>query len=133
MKMSSCVSYLTTFGAGNSANNANTDKWVFGCDACQDVCPFNHNKWKNEEHFPGLNELSENITLEKIIDMDYDFLQNVMAKKFWYINKDEVHKWKINALHAMSHNYHERYFPYIDKACNDRNDSVQMAARRIKE
>jgi epoxyqueuosine reductase len=65
--------------------------------------------------------------------MDYTFLQNVMAKKFWYINKDEVYKWKTNALNAMFNNYNESYLPYIDKACNDQSYNVQIMAKRIKK
>jgi epoxyqueuosine reductase len=56
-----------------------------------------------------------------------------MAKKFWYINKDEVYKWKTNALNAMFNNYNETYLPYINKACNDKNNNVQNIAKRIKK
>jgi epoxyqueuosine reductase len=136
MNQSNCISYLTTFGAAkiiNNQYNKEIGRWIFGCDACQDVCPFNANKWENNEIFPELNELSEQISLEKIIDMDYDFLQNVMAKKFFYINKDEVYKWKTNALNAILNNYNDSYLPYIDKACNDQNCNVQNMAKKIKE
>jgi epoxyqueuosine reductase len=136
MNRSSCISCLTTWDAGNSIDNShnqNTGKWIFGCDVCQDVCPFNQNKWEVNEYFPELNELSEYISVEKIIDMDYIFLQDVMAKKFWYINKDEVYKWKTNALNAMFNNYNESYLPYINKACNDQSYNVQIVAKRIKK
>ena len=134
MNRSSCVSCLTTWDAGSSIDNPhskNIGTWLFGCDVCQDICPFNKNKWEENEHFPGLHELSEYISVEKIIDMEYDFLQNVMAKKFWYIHKDEVYKWKTNALNAMFNNYNESYLPYIHKACNDQDYNVQTMAKQI--
>jgi epoxyqueuosine reductase len=54
-----------------------------------------------------------------------------MAKKFWYINKDEVYKWKTNALNAMLNNYNESYLPFIDKACNDQDYNVQNMAKKL--
>ena len=136
MNRSSCVSCLTTWDAGNTMDNPHGQhigKWLFGCDACQDACPFNQGKWEENEYFPGLNELSEYISMEKIMDMDYDFLQNVMAKKFWYIHKDEVYKWKTNVLNAMFNNYSESYLPYINKACDDQDHHVQIMAKKIIE
>jgi epoxyqueuosine reductase len=97
------------------------------------ISPFNANKWENNEIFPELNELSEHISLEKIVDMDYNFLENAIAKKFFYINRDEVYKWKTNALNAMFNNYNDLYLPYIDKAYNDQNCNVQNTEKNIKE
>jgi epoxyqueuosine reductase len=116
MNSSTCVSCLTTWEGKdmrNEPNNRNIGNWIFGCDTCQDVCPFNKNKWSENEQFPYLKELAENISLEKIIEMDYDFLRNTMASKFFYIGKDDVYKWKTNALNAMLNNYKENYLPYI--------------------
>jgi epoxyqueuosine reductase len=135
MNRSSCVSYLTTFDnydASNEQFNAKKGNWIFGCDACQDCCPYNNGKWTEEEEFPGLEELSQSITPEKIIAMDYKYLQDVMAKKFFYIPKEKVYKWKINALNAMSNNYNETYLPSNNKACNDENAAVSDMAKRVK-
>lgn len=35
-----CVSYLTIEHSGN--HDRDTAGWTFGCDVCQEVCPFNH-------------------------------------------------------------------------------------------
>ncbi|MBX7143248.1 MAG: tRNA epoxyqueuosine(34) reductase QueG [Oligoflexia bacterium] len=39
-----CISYLTIEKRGllDAEESANLGQWVFGCDICQDVCPFNH-------------------------------------------------------------------------------------------
>jgi epoxyqueuosine reductase len=135
MNKSSCVSCLTTFDDydfSNEALNAKKGNWIFGCDACQDCCPYNNGKWTEEEEFPALEELSKNITPEKIIEMDYEYLQGVMAKKFFYIPKEKVYKWKINALNAMSNNRNGTYLPCIKKACNDANKVVCEMAEWVK-
>ncbi|MGM9532829.1 epoxyqueuosine reductase [Intestinibacter sp.] len=98
-----CVSYLTTLkdlDMPNEKYKKEIGSWVYGCDICQDVCPFNKDKWTEDEDFPGLEELGEHISLEKIIEMDYDFLRDVMNPKFWYMSKDDMWKWKVNALNA---------------------------------
>jgi len=53
---SKCISYLTIERRGASptpADRASEDKsgkWVFGCDVCQQVCPFNLKAEVTEEH-----------------------------------------------------------------------------------
>ncbi|GHV80494.1 Fe-S oxidoreductase [Spirochaetia bacterium] len=135
MNRLSCVSSLTTWDGWdmpNEPHNKEIGGWIFGCDACQDACPFNNGKWVEDESFPGLDELGERISLEQIIEMDYGFLENVMAKKFWYVGKEKAYRWKINALNAMRNGYQERYAAYIEKACGDPNAEVRRMAEWVK-
>ena len=130
----SCVSCLTTFQGWDWTTDkyqSQTGDWIFGCDVCQDVCPFNHKAWVEEEEFPGLDELGEKISLEKLVEMDYDFLRDTIQPKFWYIPRDKVWKWKTNALNVMMNNYHQRYRPYIEKACNDQEEHVRRMAQWV--
>ncbi len=43
-----CISYLTIEkrGALNSEEESMLGEWAFGCDVCQEVCPFNHSPIK---------------------------------------------------------------------------------------
>jgi epoxyqueuosine reductase len=131
MNPSSCVSCLTTFGGRDLSHekfNTQMGNWIYGCDVCQDVCPMNKNSWNAAEEFPALEELSQHISLEKIIEMDYTFLEQVMHTKFWYIKKEDVWKWKTNAINAMVNNYKEQYKKSIYAACNDKIPKVREMA-----
>jgi epoxyqueuosine reductase len=134
MNRSTCVSYLTTFGPADlckEPHHQEMGQWIFGCDACQDGCPFNHGKWSEDEEFPGLDALATGISLEKILAMDYDVLRKVMAPKFWYISEDRVYKWKINVLNAMGNTFHEGYLPVIRKAAADPHEAVRAMAEWV--
>jgi epoxyqueuosine reductase len=136
MDRSTCVSCLNTWEGWDMSkepNNHNIGNWIYGCDVCQDICPFNKNKWVENEQFPQLDELAEHISLEKIIEMDYTYLENIMSSKFFYIAKDDVYKWKTNALNAMLNNYNKNYLLYIKKACNDTNEKVHNMAEWVIE
>lgn len=136
MNRNTCVSCLTTWEGWDLTNeeySSEMGNWVYGCDVCQDVCPFNKNKWSEEEEFPGLEDLGTLISLEKIIEMDYEFLRNSMSFKFWYISKDDVWRWKTNAINAMLNNYNNSYDKHIDIACNDENKNVRKMAYWAKE
>jgi epoxyqueuosine reductase len=135
MNMTTCVSYLTALSRDEGAFKKHSGKiggWVYGCDVCQDVCPFNKGQLTGEAEFPGLEELSRNISLEKIVTMDYGYLRDVMAVKFWYIGRDDVWKWKRNALTAMLNNYNETYSAAIEAACEDEDERVRETARMTR-
>lgn len=42
-----CISYQTIENRGDIPENLNLDGWIFGCDVCQDVCPFNSPKYNH--------------------------------------------------------------------------------------
>jgi len=55
-----CISYHTIENRGEIPDNINLDGWIFGCDVCQDVCPYNspkQNRVTNDESFYPINEL----------------------------------------------------------------------------
>ncbi|MDQ1281274.1 MAG: hypothetical protein QG670_2539 [Thermoproteota archaeon] len=136
MNHSTCVSYLTVYKTSWDLPNEKyrhlTGSWIYGCDACQDACPFNHNAWSEDEEFPNLEELGTHISLGKIVEMNYDFLRDVIHPKFWTIQKENVWKWKINALSAMLNNYKKSYDKSINIACKDENEKVREMAEWIK-
>ena len=136
MNRNTCVSCLTTwegFDLPNEPYRQEIGDWVFGCDACQDSCPHNFQKWESNLDFPLLDEISSAISLEKIIEMDYEYLRTVMAPKFWYIPEDKVWRWKTNTLNAMLNRYRDKYSLSIELALQDEHPEVRRMAQFVKE
>ena len=130
-----CAAFLTCMGTCAPSKN-NYDKcgsWIFGCDACQDVCPFNEKAWNAVEDFPGLEKLAGLLSYEQILSMDYETMTTVFPQKFWYIQPDDVWKWKCNVLNAMRNNYDSSYLPYIKHALSDSKAEVREMAKYVFE
>jgi len=89
-----CISYLTienNSGISESLNNK-FDNWIFGCDICQDVCPWNIKFSKNceiEEFKPS--EGKTGILLGEVLEME----QETFKAKF---KESPVKRSKISGL-----------------------------------
>lgn len=136
MCRNTCVSCLTTWTGWDLRKEPLQNKfgaWVYGCDTCQDCCPYNHNSWKDEQDFPGLSDLSERLSLAQIVKADYEYLQKVIQPVFWYIPFEKCWKFKINALNGMLNNYSSDYRTVIEEACYDKEKSVREMAKWVLE
>ena len=82
-----CISYVTIEHRGEfeKQNMINLDDWIFGCDICQEVCPWNikFSEISDEEGFSDKNLLREK---------DYNFWNNLTEEEFRKIFKNSAVK-----------------------------------------
>ncbi|MCM1101602.1 MAG: epoxyqueuosine reductase [Clostridium sp.] len=138
MCRNTCVSCLTTWDGWDLRKEPLSDRfgeWMYGCDTCQDVCPYNRNAWSDEEKFPGLEELAETSghpdPYISIVRADYRWLEAVLRPKLWYIPKGKEWRYKTNALNAMLNNYRPEYLPVIREALGDEREEVREMAEYV--
>ena len=137
MSLFDCISFMTTLsvekgmGIPSKSKREKIGGRVYGCDACQDACPFNKDKWVGGRNFPGLNELAEILLPENIMEMEYTEMERSLAPKFWYIGVDNLWKWKINALNAMANVYSENYEKPIKLGLQDEDRRVRRFAKTV--
>lgn len=65
-----CISYLTIEKRGVLAEweRRALGEWLFGCDICQEVCPFNHNPMSALEEF-SVQKVGETASIKEILKL----------------------------------------------------------------
>jgi epoxyqueuosine reductase len=66
-----CISYLTIENRGEISEEYKDkfDNWLFGCDICQDVCPWNQ-KFPVETLIKDFHPQNKELTLNEVIEMN---------------------------------------------------------------
>ncbi|MEI6807491.1 MAG: 4Fe-4S double cluster binding domain-containing protein [bacterium] len=103
MRMDRCIAYLT-YEAPEPIATDLLEKmgcWIYGCDACQNVCPLNQDKWERIEKTPWLDEIKQHLTARALAEMDLETYLKVIRPRFWYISDDDLARWHANAARAL--------------------------------
>ena len=88
-----CISYLTIEHRGEFEDqNINLDSWIYGCDICQEVCPWN-------KKFEEASVLDEFQPRTSIVDYNNDDWNNLSEKNYTNLfTKSPVKRTKYKGL-----------------------------------
>jgi len=124
-----CISYLTIEKRGSIPEELREGmgRHVFGCDICQDVCPWNRKApaTRAEEFAPR----------EGLVNPALDWLAELSAQEFRATFRDSpIRRTKLggllrNCLIAIGNSGNKKFLPLIERFVLDPDDSVAEAAR----
>lgn len=94
-----CISYQTIENRKDIPSYLNLDGWAFGCDVCQDVCPYNKRLFVTDEN--GFMPLSEVFgkSLEELNNINEEQFNNLFAKS--PVKRTKFLGWKRNLMHLI--------------------------------
>jgi len=113
----------------SNETRAQMGQWLYGCDACQDVCPMNKGKLMQAEDFPLLSQYEEYMEPEKILLMDEDTYANIVYPRFWFAGKDALVTWQRNALRCMINSGDTKYHKLIQECNTHPEPRIQEIAK----
>ncbi|MGA2905043.1 MAG: tRNA epoxyqueuosine(34) reductase QueG [Candidatus Korobacteraceae bacterium] len=124
-----CISYLTIELRGTIPEQLRPSigRQVFGCDICQDVCPWNR-------HAP-ITSAPELHAREKLVNPDLDWLAQLSVEEFREIFRGSpVKRARFNGLRrnvaiAMANSGDKRFLTILEKLSNDEDTVVAEHAR----
>ncbi|HKI86012.1 MAG TPA: tRNA epoxyqueuosine(34) reductase QueG, partial [Thermoanaerobaculia bacterium] len=127
-----CISYWTIEHRGEIPEEVREwlGQWIFGCDICQQACPWN---WKR----PRPIERSDRPELsapERRADLDLIGLLRLSREEYVErfrgsaLKRAKLEGLKRNAAIAMGNRGDQRYVPALTEATSDENPTVRFAA-----
>ncbi|RJP19844.1 MAG: epoxyqueuosine reductase [Candidatus Abyssobacteria bacterium SURF_5] len=99
--------------------------WVYGCDRCQEVCPRNQ-AWMNQAlpENPSLFERADDFRIETLLAMSQEHYENKVWPLAFYIPKENIAKWKMNAARALGNLGDPAHVPALIRAFDENSDET---------
>jgi epoxyqueuosine reductase len=123
-----CISYLTIEkrGAISEELRPGMGRHIFGCDICQDVCPWNRKAPATEAaEFQAREELV-NPKLEWLAEMsEEEFRQEFRRSPVWRAKRGGVRR---NAVIAMGNSGEQKFLPVLERLAADEDAVVRESA-----
>ena len=128
-----CISYLTIEKRGEIPRefHAGIGNHIFGCDICQDVCP-----WNRKAPVTTAPEFSSR---PELINPALDWLAELNAENFRRefrgspVRRTKLSGLRRNAAIAMGNSRNPNFLPVLEKLAADADPAVAESARLAKE
>jgi len=121
-----CISYLTIEHRGDipDALAERLGSWLFGCDVCQEVCPWNRKAEPGRE--PALQPSGSLGSLETLLELDQDgFRARFRGTALWRTRRAGLLR---NAAIALANRGDRAAAPALTRALDDADAVVRRAA-----
>jgi len=93
-----CISYQTIENRNDIPDEINLNGWIFGCDICQDVCPFNgKNKFTTDINFLPKSQI-KNKTYDELLNLSEDEFNKIYEGT--PVRRTKYNGWKRNLIKA---------------------------------
>jgi epoxyqueuosine reductase len=131
-----CLSYWTQAPAPPPAGyRAELGAQVYGCDICQDVCPWNRGVEKRRAGEPLPDDATPHVSLIDWLQAEPDELRRRFARL--YVPRNDGRRLRLNALVAAGNvggdGEREAVIPYLDDPDETTRDVAAWALSRIEE
>jgi epoxyqueuosine reductase len=123
-----CISYLTIEkrGAISEELRAGMGRHIFGCDICQDVCPWNRKApATNAEEFQPRAELV-NPALDWLAEMSAEEVRSTFGGS--PVRRAKRAGLRRNAVIAIGNSRQRKFLPLLDKLASDQDEVVAESA-----
>ncbi len=122
-----CIAFNTYFAPGITHMDIREQMgtWVYGCDRCQEVCPRNQ-PWMNQDlpENPSLTERAGDFQPDVLLTMSQEHYENKVWPLTFYIPKDNIAKWKMNAARALGNTGDDSHVPILIQSLNENPDET---------
>jgi epoxyqueuosine reductase len=124
-----CISYLTIELRGPIAESLRPaiGDWVFGCDVCQEVCPWNRKAAAGSEPALTSRSVGQSLDLIGLLELsEEEFRRRFRDTALWRVRRRGLVR---NAAIALGNLGDARALPALEKALHDPEELVRDAAR----
>ena len=134
-----CISYLTIENKKEISENLRekTGNWVFGCDVCQQVCPWNKQFAKLPKHtyFQPFDQISS-FRFEQINALDESLFNQIVTNS--PIKRAKLKGFKRNTVNAIGNSGNPDFLSIMENLLGTETDlmlinQIQWSIRRIIE
>lgn len=122
-----CIAYNSYYSSGITPMELREPMgtWVYGCDRCQEVCPRNQ-AWMNQElpENPSLQDRAKDFHLDSLLTMSEDHYLNRVWPLTFYISRENIAKWQMNAARALGNLGDRKYVPVLLRTLAENPDEI---------